>query len=424
MRLKCQEGDHQDGIETICYNQFCSEYRLNSFQFIKECDDLIEDLNQFVESLNQSFSVLKRGIREKYSLQKEKIIKLNSQDNKVIKEIQKHLQSSINSEQYDLLMSDQIMITNQNISVQENEQIQQSNNQQIIINKENTEKTQLLVEMREKENQLQNDFQDLQSQNFQLKKDIQQQIEAKDGDNKRFREEIDSVQKEIYKQNTQFEKDIQKLENLIKVKDEDIGNLKGQIESINQMNIYLEKSLYNFNPNYRVLNKILLSQFQQQLTFSPTHKETHCQVTQNGKIVENGNFCLCNQTIPKNEVTQFAFKIIQLNTVYCYIGIGNLEIIQKNQFCSGVGCGTGSYLIRPDKLFFSNHEQDKNGQQSSFEFKTNDVITIEVDMKNKNIKWTNLDSNQSFTAKIETNYDYQPCAWVGGNKLQILQQII
>ncbi|CAD8213906.1 unnamed protein product [Paramecium pentaurelia] len=42
----------------------------------------------------------------------------------------------------------------------------------------------------------------------------------------------------------------------------------------------------------------------------------------------NVGYYLCDQAIPKNGVTSFAFKIIQLSN-YCYIGIGMREIIQK-----------------------------------------------------------------------------------------------
>ncbi|CAD8215137.1 unnamed protein product [Paramecium octaurelia] len=44
----------------------------------KECDDLIDELNQLVESVNQSFSQLKIGIRDKYSVQKERLLHLIS----------------------------------------------------------------------------------------------------------------------------------------------------------------------------------------------------------------------------------------------------------------------------------------------------------------------------------------------------------
>ncbi|CAD8051969.1 unnamed protein product [Paramecium primaurelia] len=106
LKLKCQQDDHQDEIDIVCYNQFCTEFRLNCFkcqkkgrihqdhfddvekinsliEFIenknKECDNLINDLNQQVESVNQSFSQLKIGIRQKYQLYQQKLILLNSQ---------------------------------------------------------------------------------------------------------------------------------------------------------------------------------------------------------------------------------------------------------------------------------------------------------------------------------------------------------
>ncbi|CAD8184266.1 unnamed protein product [Paramecium pentaurelia] len=93
--LKCEQDDHKDEIETVCYNQYCTEFRLNCFQCMKkcsihrgyceeikkintlmnfidsqniECDNLINDLNTYVYSLNQSFTLLKMGIRNKYSL--------------------------------------------------------------------------------------------------------------------------------------------------------------------------------------------------------------------------------------------------------------------------------------------------------------------------------------------------------------------
>ncbi|CAD8171796.1 unnamed protein product [Paramecium octaurelia] len=105
LKLRCQKDDHNDEIDIFCYNQFCKEFRLSCFECIKngfhrahlndvgklnnleeyienknkECDDLIDELNQLVESLNQSFSLLKFGIRNKYSVLKEKLLNLNQQ---------------------------------------------------------------------------------------------------------------------------------------------------------------------------------------------------------------------------------------------------------------------------------------------------------------------------------------------------------
>ncbi|CAD8215089.1 unnamed protein product [Paramecium octaurelia] len=84
---KCQQEDHNEQIETICYNQQCTDFRLNCSKceerfhqdhyndvlrinslvgFIKdkntECQNLISDLKTFVEIMNQSFSQLISGI--------------------------------------------------------------------------------------------------------------------------------------------------------------------------------------------------------------------------------------------------------------------------------------------------------------------------------------------------------------------------
>ncbi|CAD8182594.1 unnamed protein product [Paramecium pentaurelia] len=95
-KLKCQQNNHLDEIDIVCYNQLCTEFRLNCFKYLKygrihhdhfkdvekiitlityienkkqECDNFIDDLNKYVESVNQTFSLLKMGIRFKYSYQ-------------------------------------------------------------------------------------------------------------------------------------------------------------------------------------------------------------------------------------------------------------------------------------------------------------------------------------------------------------------
>ncbi|CAK76385.1 unnamed protein product (macronuclear) [Paramecium tetraurelia] len=103
LKLRCQKDDHKDEIDMVCYNQFCTEFRLNCFKCIKqgihqhhlddvekiknlqefienknkECDDLIDYLNQLVESMNKSFTQFKTGIKHKYSLLKERLQHLN-----------------------------------------------------------------------------------------------------------------------------------------------------------------------------------------------------------------------------------------------------------------------------------------------------------------------------------------------------------
>ncbi|CAD8179770.1 unnamed protein product [Paramecium octaurelia] len=104
LKLRCQEDNHIEEIDFICYHEFCTGFRLNCFDcfkkgihhthsddvkkvnslipFIesnnKECDNLIDDLNKCVETLNQSFSQLTKGIRNKYSLVKERLVNMNS----------------------------------------------------------------------------------------------------------------------------------------------------------------------------------------------------------------------------------------------------------------------------------------------------------------------------------------------------------
>ncbi|CAD8132547.1 unnamed protein product [Paramecium octaurelia] len=104
LKLKCQQDNHKEEIDFICYYEFCTGFRLNCFDCIKigihhthsddvkkvnslipfiegnnkECDNLIDDLNKYVLSLNQSFSQLTKGIRNKYSLVKERLVNMNS----------------------------------------------------------------------------------------------------------------------------------------------------------------------------------------------------------------------------------------------------------------------------------------------------------------------------------------------------------
>ncbi|CAK76080.1 unnamed protein product, partial (macronuclear) [Paramecium tetraurelia] len=131
LNLRCEKDDHKDYIDMFCFNQFCTESRLNCFKCIqkgihqahlndvqkfnyllkfienknKECDDLIDDLNQFVESVNQSFSQFKTGIKNKYSLSNDRLLNLNQQQindvlNSIIKQTDdKQLITTLISEQ-------------------------------------------------------------------------------------------------------------------------------------------------------------------------------------------------------------------------------------------------------------------------------------------------------------------------------------
>ncbi|CAD8209597.1 unnamed protein product [Paramecium octaurelia] len=107
--------------------------------------------------------------------------------------------------------------------------------------------------------------------------------------------------------------------------------------------------------------QIISSQYQRELTFSQTYKHSKCEVSQNGRMVQNGHYCLCDQVISKNGVTSFAFKFIQLHSC-CFIGIGIREIIQKNNYYGNVTSGYGSYTINHNKYCYSHHGKRQRWQ--------------------------------------------------------------
>ncbi|CAD8185179.1 unnamed protein product [Paramecium octaurelia] len=78
LKLKCQEDNHKEEIDFICYHEFFNSLIPFIESNNKECDNLIDDLNKCVETLNQSFSQLTKGIRNKYSLVKERLVNMNS----------------------------------------------------------------------------------------------------------------------------------------------------------------------------------------------------------------------------------------------------------------------------------------------------------------------------------------------------------
>ncbi|CAD8196441.1 unnamed protein product [Paramecium octaurelia] len=104
LKLKCQEVNHNEEIDFICYYEFCTGFRLNCFDCFKKgihhthsddvkkvnslipfietnnlvCENFIDDLNKYLETLNQSFSQFTQGIRNKYSLVKERLVNMNT----------------------------------------------------------------------------------------------------------------------------------------------------------------------------------------------------------------------------------------------------------------------------------------------------------------------------------------------------------
>ncbi|CAD8166282.1 unnamed protein product [Paramecium pentaurelia] len=264
---------------------------------------------------------------------------------------------------------------------------------------------QIIIEI--KLNQYQKEIYVLTSLNEKMKIEMEQQIKLKNEDNKKLKEQIESIQKGNLEQKSQFENELR--------------ILYQTYQQINQENLELKNQIKVKDDNFKEL-KAKSSQQQMQLTFSQTNKHSTCQVTQNGKMVQNGKYCLCDKVIPKNGVTLFAFKMIELSD-RCYIGIGMREIIQKNNYEGNVTYGQGSYTICSNQYCYSHHEKDKDAKNLSFDFTVNDIIMIEVDIQNKYIKWTKKKYNQSFALSIDTTYDLYPCVWVMSGSIIEIQDI-
>ncbi|CAD8202387.1 unnamed protein product [Paramecium pentaurelia] len=421
--LLSNQNKHEDNLqESTDINQIIEQIRqfmYKSFNFEFSQRIFIENIDQYIK-LKEEIQNLQQILSNKFEKSQE------------LQNILNEFNNYINKFNQDYIQFQQFLEINQKLN-----EIQQLKEQIQFIQKEKQEQQTIF----------ENDFQKMKESIEQINKDnleqknkLDQQIKGKDQEIKKLNEQIEQINKDNLEQKN-------KLDQQIKGKDEDIKKLNESIEQINKDNleqknkldqqikgkdqeikklneqIEQKQNVNNLVPTYKTLFQIVSSQFQKQLTFSQTHKYSSCEVTQNGKMVQNGSYCLCDQVIPKNGVTSFAFKIIQLNE-RCFIGIGMREIIQKNNYSGGVSNGYGSYTITQNKQCYSHHEKDKDGKQLSFDFAINDIIIVEVDIQNKNIKWIKANTNQSFSLQIDTTYDLYPCLWVQNNKVQILEQLI
>ncbi|CAD8169291.1 unnamed protein product [Paramecium pentaurelia] len=209
---------------------------------------------------------------------------------------------------------------------------------------------------------------------------------------------------------------------LYQIESEFLVNLKekqGQLERFQKSNEKNEEIV-------KQLQQTLEQQFSQQLTFSTTYKHNNCQVTQNGKVIDNNSgswyCCMCDQMIPKNGIILFAFKIIEIT--YIMIGIGFRDIMQSKGYYNCYSIGGGTYNIYSSGHCYNHDQQDKNNKQIAFEFSTNDIIIVEVDIQKKYIKWTKQSTNQSFTLTIDTSKDLYPCVHLYNKcKIEILNQL-
>ncbi|CAD8129141.1 unnamed protein product [Paramecium sonneborni] len=195
-------------------------------------------------------------------------------------------------------------------------------------------------------------------------------------------------------------------------------------EGISQLQL-LQNRLNQFRQE---INPFLVNnqdQFSKFLTFSKTHKHLNSQVSQNGKVIETDlniwQCCLCDQMIPKLGVTKFAFKILEMS--YIMIGFGIREIVKNSNYenCSSLGGGT--YCIYNPGYCYSHDQKEIDNKYIGWGFSTNDIIIVEVDMKNKYVKWTKQSINKSFAMNIDTTLDLYPCLQLNSKgKVEIINQ--
>ncbi|CAD8113185.1 unnamed protein product [Paramecium sonneborni] len=180
-----------------------------------------------------------------------------------------------------------------------------------------------------------------------------------------------------------------------------------ELQLCQQLNQKNEQILKQVQPYFKEL------QFSQQMTFSNTYKYSSCAVTQNGKVIETGmgggthQCCMCDQMIPKHNVTHFAVKIIESDSVM--IGIGFRDIVENKGYYGCYQIGGGTYNIWSSGACFNHDQEDKNSKQIAFAFSKNDIIIVEVDIQKKYVKWTKQSTNESFSLTIDTSKDLYPC---------------
>ncbi|CAD8209482.1 unnamed protein product [Paramecium pentaurelia] len=100
LKIKCQKDDHQDEIVTVCYNQFCQEFRLNCFKCMKKgrihndhFDD-VEKINSLIQFIDQKNQECDKLIDDLNKLIEQRLILLNSQ------QINDYLNSTIQFKEY------------------------------------------------------------------------------------------------------------------------------------------------------------------------------------------------------------------------------------------------------------------------------------------------------------------------------------
>ncbi|CAD8178198.1 unnamed protein product [Paramecium pentaurelia] len=236
---------------------------------------------------------------------------------------------------------------------------------------------------------------------------------------------VDQLEDELKLKKAENELISMEIEIMKREKEKITKNLEKSKEEYSLQIIKLEQQLKDKQKEKDKINDGL--QFSSCLTFSQTFKHKDFMISQNAKILEctttttyNYGCCLCDQMIPKQGVTRFRFKIIELSNIM--IGIGYKEMIQNTNYQGNYSIGKGTYSIRYCGNCWNHNQQDKNGTKIAFPYSVNDIIEVEVDIQKKYIKWTKQQTNQSFILEIDTSMDLYPCIHMEGKcKVEILK---
>ncbi|CAK70831.1 unnamed protein product (macronuclear) [Paramecium tetraurelia] len=299
------------------------------------------------------------------------------------------------------------------------------------------EKTNLLNKMSkqlvEKQQEYQKVLEEQQTKNQNQIDELTIKLQSKEKENQNFKELFDQKTQEILNLKKQKEEDklqliknlednkkkqVEEMAEIINQKESEFQNVQRQLDQINQENVQKEIQLK--------LELEKIKQYPKILVFSNTYKHPNCQVSEGGKVVENISsswlYCLCEQAIPKNGKTLFAFQMI--SGTYFNVGIGFRDIIQKNNYDLEVG--NGQYLITHNGYTFSHHNKNVDNKQLSFTFTTNDVIIIEVSIEHKYIKWTRQNNSlATVMLEIDTSLSQElySCVYFYQSKIKILDNI-
>ncbi|CAD8214119.1 unnamed protein product [Paramecium octaurelia] len=403
------------------------ENNQNQIEFIKDISELIEQAKKYQCQINlfdQTVSLFQQHTNKIEQIQQKILNQTKDQTlSKVLnnyinlfdnnnKQIKKYC--NIQQLEEDLLKLTEI---NKNITIDKTNQLNQMSKQL----DENQQEYQKLLKEQQNKNQNQIDeliakLQSIEKENANFKELINQKIQEITNLKKQNEEDKLQIIKTL---EDQTNKQIEEMTKRINQKELEFQKVQRQFDQINQEILEKEKQ-----------SKLELEQIKQYpitLLFSNTYKGANCQVTEGGKVVEYSGdsqfYCLCEQAIPKNGKTLFAFKMISGTNFR--VGIGFRDIIQKNNYQNS-GVGYGSYLIRDDGHTYSHHNKDVNSKKLSFSFTTNDVIIIEVSIEHKYIKWTRQNSSQATVLEIETSISQElyPCVFVyNQSKVKILNNI-